>query len=93
MTVRTHEDRETEELLDDVRYLWASQGPAGKRRGRKAIIELLYRWGYLPADYWDLPDAHRSDLTIELSNEEAVATLAKEADERGLDHEFYLRQQ
>jgi len=90
MSVRTLEDKDVDDLLDDVRYLWASNGPAGARRGRKAIIELLYRWGYLPADYWELPEGHRTDMVIEMSNEEAVATLAREADERDLDHGFYL---
>lgn len=88
--MRQLEDKDVADLLDEVRYLWDSNGPAGARRGRKAIIELLYRWDYLPADYWELPEAHQTDMVIEMSNEEAVATLAREADERGYDHEFYL---
>lgn len=85
---RVHEDTTDEELLDDVSYLWESQGPAGRQRGARAIIELLYRWEYLPSEFWDMDYNERKRIIEETAYEPAVATISVEANERGLDHEL-----
>jgi hypothetical protein len=86
MTERTRAGDSVQELLDDVPYLWESQGPSGITRGRGAIEELLYRWEKLPDDWWDKHGYWKDELSMEM----AVATIAHEADERGFDHNLYL---
>jgi hypothetical protein len=92
MSNRPKVDMDEAELLDEVIYYYASQGPSGVSRGRRAITELLYRWGYLPDDFWQLRSSVQGDITSEMASEEAVATITMEADERGYDHDLYLPQ-
>lgn len=89
MSHRPREDQDIDGLLDDIPYLWGSSGPAGRNRGAQATIELLYRWGYLPEDFWELEEKERADTIINLDWEPAVATIAVRAQNEGWDPEYH----
>lgn len=93
MTERTREDASVEELLNDLRYLWEAQGPQGQLQGAKAAEELLWRFEFLPYDWWDKTGDARSEYIGHTPDEVMVASIAHEAEHRGYDHDLLLDKQ
>jgi len=90
MSERPREDDEVEDLLSDLRYLWESQGPAGRNRGQRALQELLWRWEFLPFDYWEQLGTERAQIHEGMDNEVALMSIAVEAERRGYEDELVL---
>lgn len=90
MTHRPREDNDVEDLLDDLCYLWEAQGPSGQNRGRRAMEELLWRWEFLPYDWWDKQQTLRTELLHTTPTEMAIASIAIECERRGYDHDLLL---
>jgi hypothetical protein len=87
---RPREGDEVEGLLDDLAYLWDAQGPSGKNRGRRALEELLWRWAFLPYDWWGKQETQRTELLHHQPTELGVASIAIEAERRGYDHDLLM---
>jgi hypothetical protein len=90
---RPREDADVDDLLNDLRYLWESQGPQGRRRGQKAIEELMWRWEFLPYDYWEWGGAEQAQHHEQIPDEVALTSIIAEASRRGYDLDFTLDKQ
>jgi hypothetical protein len=90
MARRPRADDDVEELLADVPHLWQSHGPNGQegQKANRAVVELLYRWGYLNDVVFEETD--RPHWLWYTHEQMQVATIAIEAEQRGLDHELTL---
>jgi hypothetical protein len=90
MSDRPREHDEVEDLLDDLPYLWEAQGPSGQNHGRRALEELLWRWGFLDYDYWKEDASKREEMQREIDDEVALLSIAVEAERRGYEDELVL---
>lgn len=100
MSERINEDTDAQELFERLPYVWESQGPQGRLTGLQAMEELLYRFDLLDYvvefdevdadDWWDVDDAVRQDILADISTEQAMVRLQREADDRGYEVDLGL---
>lgn len=86
---RTKQEATCDELFEEAEYFFGDT-LTGRRRGKRAMYELLYRFGYLSDDFWSCLETQEiTDANI--SFERVTVTLQQEADDRGYDVDFGMQ--